>query len=151
MRWCLGLPGRSSDLFFVQAEDGIRDVAVTGVQTCALPIYVSGRNSACRQEHSSTFQQPTPSDCAHEPSSSELPTLLSFRFFYIVYFRLSKCDKAAGDRLMVAFRTAFWLVAGAAALDRKSTRLNSSHGYISYAVFCFKKKKTNDSCVQLVD
>src|SRR2546429_7368123 len=29
----------------------------------------------------------------------------------------------------------------AARLDRKSTRLNSSHGYISYAVFCLKKKK----------
>src|SRR2546429_4550688 len=29
----------------------------------------------------------------------------------------------------------------AVALDRKSTRLNSSHGYISYAVFCLKKKK----------
>src|SRR5687768_6895709 len=29
----------------------------------------------------------------------------------------------------------------AAHLDRKSTRLNSSHGYISYAVFCLKKKK----------
>src|SRR5687768_18284388 len=28
--------------------------------------------------------------------------------------------------------------------DRKSTRLNSSHGYISYAVFCLKKKKTSD-------
>src|SRR2546422_8416150 len=27
-------------------------------------------------------------------------------------------------------------------LDRKSTRLNSSHGYISYAVFCLKKKTT---------
>src|SRR2546422_7653373 len=27
--------------------------------------------------------------------------------------------------------------------DRKSTRLNSSHGYISYAVFCLKKKKTH--------
>src|SRR2546429_4187592 len=27
--------------------------------------------------------------------------------------------------------------------DRKSTRLNSSHGYISYAVFCLKKNKTN--------
>src|SRR2546422_5768027 len=27
--------------------------------------------------------------------------------------------------------------------DRKSTRLNSSHGYISYAVFCLKKKKHN--------
>src|SRR2546422_6396122 len=29
--------------------------------------------------------------------------------------------------------------------DRKSTRLNSSHGYISYAVFCLKKKKTSSS------
>src|SRR5687768_18280520 len=31
-------------------------------------------------------------------------------------------------------------VAAAAQRDRKSTRLNSSHGYISYAVFCLKKK-----------
>src|SRR2546422_8359353 len=30
---------------------------------------------------------------------------------------------------------------GAGQQDRKSTRLNSSHGYISYAVFCLKKKK----------
>src|SRR5205809_1865175 len=30
---------------------------------------------------------------------------------------------------------------GALQGDRKSTRLNSSHGYISYAVFCLKKKK----------
>src|SRR2546422_2597873 len=29
--------------------------------------------------------------------------------------------------------------------DRKSTRLNSSHGYISYAVFCLKKKNTSSS------
>src|SRR5687768_6110320 len=29
-------------------------------------------------------------------------------------------------------------------IDRKSTRLNSSHGYISYAVFCLKKKKNNN-------
>src|SRR2546422_3711759 len=29
--------------------------------------------------------------------------------------------------------------------DRKSTRLNSSHGYISYAVFCLKKKKRNQT------
>src|SRR3989449_7092527 len=28
--------------------------------------------------------------------------------------------------------------------DRKSTRLNSSHGYISYAVFCLKKKKNTE-------
>src|SRR5256884_3268464 len=32
-------------------------------------------------------------------------------------------------------------VARMASIDRKSTRLNSSHGYISYAVFCLKKKK----------
>src|SRR5205809_5694835 len=35
---------------------------------------------------------------------------------------------AAGDRIRLY-------------TDRKSTRLNSSHGYISYAVFCLKKKK----------
>src|SRR2546422_8117650 len=34
-------------------------------------------------------------------------------------------------------------------VDRKSTRLNSSHGYISYAVFCLKKKK-NIAIVNLV-
>src|SRR2546422_6328338 len=34
--------------------------------------------------------------------------------------------------------------AGEPAPDRKSTRLNSSHGYISYAVFCLKKKKKKD-------
>src|SRR2546422_7420971 len=33
------------------------------------------------------------------------------------------------------------LSAGGRKRDRKSTRLNSSHGYISYAVFCLKKKK----------
>src|SRR2546422_8233242 len=32
--------------------------------------------------------------------------------------------------------------------DRKSTRLNSSHGYISYAVFCLKKKKKQEIRVQ---
>src|SRR2546422_4025896 len=32
--------------------------------------------------------------------------------------------------------------------DRKSTRLNSSHGYISYAVFCLKKKKTKTTHMQ---
>src|SRR5687768_17685111 len=32
--------------------------------------------------------------------------------------------------------------------DRKSTRLNSSHGYISYAVFCLKKKKKKKKNLQ---
>src|SRR2546422_2577848 len=36
-----------------------------------------------------------------------------------------------------------WVAFSPDARDRKSTRLNSSHGYISYAVFCLKKKKDN--------
>src|SRR2546429_5499682 len=46
--------------------------------------------------------------------------------------------------LVVAFYNAAVYVeqlAGQSQTDRKSTRLNSSHGYISYAVFCLKKKK----------
>src|SRR2546429_4178898 len=39
------------------------------------------------------------------------------------------------DRMVALTRQA------ATEADRKSTRLNSSHGYISYAVFCLKKKK----------
>src|SRR2546422_7884291 len=38
-----------------------------------------------------------------------------------------------------------------AARDRKSTRLNSSHGYISYAVFCLKKKKEQKQTVSQSD
>src|SRR2546430_10122734 len=45
--------------------------------------------------------------------------------------------RARGDR---GPRRAVGLVAERRALDRKSTRLNSSHSQISYAVFCLKKK-----------
>src|SRR2546422_2273874 len=44
-------------------------------------------------------------------------------------------------RFYVFRRLAGSLIAKAREIDRKSTRLNSSHGYISYAVFCLKKKK----------
>src|SRR3712207_8057831 len=37
--------------------------------------------------------------------------------------------------------------AAVAGLDRKSTRLNSSHANISYAVFCLKKKKTTTAII----
>src|SRR3712207_7551907 len=40
----------------------------------------------------------------------------------------------------------FRMGGGGTSGDRKSTRLNSSHANISYAVFCLKKKKTHDSC-----
>src|SRR2546422_8594508 len=44
-------------------------------------------------------------------------------------------------RVAVADRLPVQPLPGADVADRKSTRLNSSHGYISYAVFCLKKKK----------
>src|SRR2546429_2121707 len=37
-----------------------------------------------------------------------------------------------------------------ALVDRKSTRLNSSHGYISYAVFCLKKKKHKVNYIMII-
>src|SRR5260221_7402857 len=89
MMWCICF-------FFFQAEDGIRDHCVTGVQTCALPIsehWVNERQSGSVQHSSVCIQE-----------------------LLFVYVSLQ---------------------------DRKSTRLNSSHTVISYAVFCLKKKKPN--------
>src|SRR2546429_5273527 len=43
------------------------------------------------------------------------------------------------------FSRSRWFGHRLATSDRKSTRLNSSHGYISYAVFCLKKKKNTDT------
>src|SRR5687768_18051731 len=60
---------------------------------------------------------------------------------------LVACLRAHGGELRTGCHVARILTgAGRAngvvlAEDRKSTRLNSSHGYISYAVFCLKKKK----------
>src|SRR2546422_2671852 len=53
----------------------------------------------------------------------------NFTFNHIGHFA------AAGHNVAKA------LFLGGVTRDRKSTRLNSSHGYISYAVFCLKKKK----------
>src|SRR2546427_5826963 len=78
-----------STFFFFQAEDGIRDLTVTGVQTCALPILLK------------------------QPDVHEQLTALGLTVGHMP----------------------------PAQLDRKSTRLNSSHSQISYAVFCLKKKK----------
>src|SRR2546422_7866764 len=68
-------------------------------------------------------------------------------FPYTTLFR-SLGQRTAGGREVVQDETAFvhrWkkLPAKKVVTDRKSTRLNSSHGYISYAVFCLKKKKNN--------
>src|SRR3712207_8932761 len=47
-----------------------------------------------------------------------------------------------GVALSASIAVAVVMVASVTLLDRKSTRLNSSHANISYAVFCLKKKKT---------
>src|ERR1041385_9291364 len=57
---------------------------------------------------------------------------------------VASCDAVAGNGDCEEFETGATLVTlplGSTNIDRKSTRLNSSHGYISYAVFCLKKKK----------
>src|SRR2546426_6878635 len=88
--------------FFFQAEDGIRDYKVTGVQTCALPI--SSPPLWCEwpgSKKSVSRARPNGSSWRFQPTPGRNAT-------------------SAGDR--------------------KSTRLNSSHLVISYAVFCLKKK-----------
>src|SRR5207249_9255481 len=112
----------SVHFFFFQAEDGIRDRNVTGVQTCALPICSLDRfPSAYLAVRTAAFRK-----------------IISTRFG----FRLSSFDRrASGCVLKTGSRRREKADFGAentsASLpDRKSTRLNSSHVSISYAVFC---------------
>src|SRR2546430_9980140 len=91
--------------FFFQAEDGIRDLTVTGVQTCAPPISAALEHRRRRRAGTSTH----------------------------------RARRRAGRDDADALRDRPRRAPGAR--DRKSTRLNSSHSQISYAVFCLKKKK----------
>src|SRR5689334_24671644 len=64
-------------------------------------------------------------------------------FPYTTLFRSCRLpsSRAPGDRAPRRRRPSFGIEPKHAARDRKSTRLNSSHSSISYAVFCLKKKK----------
>src|SRR5256885_3942297 len=90
--------------FFFQAEDGIRDYKVTGVQTCALPISRRSATGDPRTAGCGKKKTRQPTGSSHDAELSDLQAM---------------------------------------ARDRKSTRLNSSHLVISYAVFCLKKKNQN--------
>src|SRR2546429_2040001 len=107
-------------LFFFQAEDGIRDVAVTGVQTCALPISCNGQ--------------------AHTRTAHEVSLIFSPIEFVKDHGLLKIVDPGTVVGNAGRHRVSGKLGGNGNWLDRKSTRLNSSHGYISYAVFCLKKK-----------
>src|SRR2546430_4042523 len=101
--------------FFFQAEDGIRDLTVTGVQTCALPI------SPANSDSSSTF--PTSrAACQNGEIGERAP---------------------AKSQTHAATTPSRRVTRPISRRDRKSTRLNSSHSQISYAVFCLKKKNNN--------
>src|SRR2546430_9928973 len=105
--------------FFFQAEDGIRVLTVTGVQTCALPIYQALRIAEATEPGAA-------------PLTIELP--LASDGSYTVRMHFPE-DRTPGGRSWVCVDQYSGKV------DRKSTRLNSSHSQISYAVFCLKKKK----------
>src|SRR2546422_6657700 len=77
------------------------------------------------------------------PRSTLFPYTTLFRSQIIDIPLTTTLDNAEkGVDMRSRFDRFSWLpVAVLFALDRKSTRLNSSHGYISYAVFCLKKKK----------
>src|SRR2546422_5935324 len=70
------------------------------------------------------------------PRSTLFPYTTLFRSLYGL-FR----SKRAAHSALRAIADEHRLCLQTLGLDRKSTRLNSSHGYISYAVFCLKKKK----------
>ena len=72
--WSTGVDNFRVFFFFFQAEDGIRDVAVTGVQTCALPICPYSVMTICHTQND--FEK------AHGP-----PTFtFSFRFFTFLFY-----------------------------------------------------------------
>src|SRR5207248_8413514 len=107
--------------FFFQAEDGIRDRTVTGVQTCALPIFGEVLARMCSAAFGAVLRGVHGDDRLRD-QVVELECLDQVR----VPDQRTVRDFDIGD---------------AAVEDRKSTRLNSSHRTISYAVFCLKKKK----------
>src|SRR2546429_2701599 len=66
---CNSKSGVYREYFFFQAEDGIRDVAVTGVQTCALPIYQGDRCESVRLPGQFLQFQPLIRDCQNQRES----------------------------------------------------------------------------------
>src|SRR3989440_4074763 len=56
--------------FFFQAEDGIRDLIVTGVQTCALPIWFCPTSAEAERANPEMAMKPSPSTLCPTPSAA---------------------------------------------------------------------------------
>src|SRR3712207_4009381 len=169
--------------FFFQAEDGIRDIGVTGVQTCALPICRAGDPAGrhpLRGQHGGGHRAggPRPDAPAHRSRPARLArrrarhprprppgrraavTLTYYLVLAAILFTIGAVGVLVRRNAIVVFMCvelmlnsvnltlvtfaratgtidgqimAFFVMVVAAA-DRKSTRLNSSHANISYAV-----------------
>src|SRR2546422_5804346 len=77
-----------------------------------------------------------------KPSAPSLPnSMLATWLFSLAAFTLLYVGFVTQRYALSLARAAQPGRSSEAGQDRKSTRLNSSHGYISYAVFCLKKKK----------
>src|SRR6266542_5544937 len=127
--------------FFFQAEDGIRDATVTGVQTSALPI--------CSRGLAALFPQP---ERARDGGQHQIGiadrrevgkgSRADARGECDCESRFARASCASdGEQPHVWRPQLLPRPLQLTVADRKSTRLNSSHGSISYAVFCLKKKK----------
>src|SRR2546422_11639371 len=102
-----------------------------------------------RKKHDYEFPQRAIDFCLEMGGiqGSELDYVVLFEKPFLKFERLLLTSMQTFARSHAAFREAMitWLgeklwVKRLIQRDRKSTRLNSSHGYISYAVFCLKKK-----------
>src|SRR5438034_6187542 len=132
--------------FFFQAEDGIRYHCVTGVQTCALPISAVevqgdariGGSELARLERAHQLDAAARAVgfvTGSEEGGARLETEAAMNTGIQPF-------EAAPIRHSVPSTATTNASPGSNVRDRKSTRLNSSHTVISYAVFCLKKKKT---------
>src|SRR5690606_39298654 len=139
-------------VFFFQAEDGIRDFHVTGVQTCALPI------SLLKLSRSVTVVPPHTRTSLSALADQSGPVAAPVRVAVpvgvpsgTVTWNSTACSAPGRTGRSATFAGSTDQPSGTssdtdarttgrstARRDRKSTRLNSSHVNISYAVFCLK-------------
>src|SRR3989475_9403499 len=108
--------------FFFQAEDGIRDLTVTGVQTCALPILFGAERPSPPGRHGGRAPDGVAGDLARLPQADEQDALrlgagrVEQRRLVALSLEVAARNDARHDTARRAVQ-----------VDRKSTRLNSSH------------------------
>src|SRR5438105_10054408 len=86
-----------------------------------------------------------------QPISTLFPYTTLFRSFSVISSTNGELGLIGGRTYDYYGHLSQGFMAGKLGLDRKSTRLNSSHEWISYAVVCLKKKICDNPKVQFVD